>query len=81
MSVQETLIQMSSDAGAEPVQAVVIDATGSNIKRIIVEKFVKATPSTAVLIGAGIAATAAVGYGAYAFYKKRKASKSTKSDK
>lgn len=75
MSVQETLIQMSSDIGAEPVQAVVVDATNSSIKRIIIEKVASISPAKGFMIGAAGVGVCVAGFAAYKYFQSRKAKK------
>ncbi len=76
--VQDSVISMATDAGGEPVRAVVVDAGNSRIARIIIEKVSNTSPvKTAAVVIAGTAAVAAVGYGAFKLYKNRKAAKAS----
>lgn len=78
MSVEQVIIDTATNAAAEPVQAVVVDATGSTIKRVIIEKVTATGMGKPMAIVGTVMVVAGASYLAhkgYKYFKARKASK------
>lgn len=81
MSVEQVIIDTATNNVVEPVAAVVVDATGSSIKRIIIEKVTTGAmnkPLAVVGTVMVVAGTAYLAHKGYSIYKARKAAKSEK---